>query len=108
LPAAFGVTDAAFTVAPTVRTTFGAAAYVAFPACDAVSTQSTVPLVIVTVPPAIVHPPDGVTVTASPELAVGATPNVLPYTAGVVGCTNVIVCAPPPVIVKAAVLDVML
>ena len=38
------------------------------------------------------HGPFAVTVTGSPEEAVGLTLNVDPYTAGVFGCAKVIVC----------------
>jgi hypothetical protein len=43
--------------------------------------QAVVPLVIVTVPPEIVHPPVVVMATVSPELAVAATGKVPLYVA---------------------------
>ena len=43
--------------------------------------QAVVPLVIVTVPPEIEHPPLVVMATVSPELAVAATGNVVLYVA---------------------------
>jgi len=51
------------------------------PAWFAASEQLPVPLVIVTVFPVIVHAPEGVIVTGSPEEAVAETLNVLLYTA---------------------------
>ena len=50
-----------------------------------------VPLVMVTVPLLIEHPPEAIIVTVSPESDVAATPNVALYVAGVVGCAHVIV-----------------
>jgi len=61
------------------------------PACEAVSVQTPVPLLMVTVLPDIVHAPAGVTATARPELAVGATANEVLYTAGLTGAGKVIV-----------------
>jgi len=59
--------------------------------------QEVVPLVIVTVPLEIEHPPDVVMVTVSPELAVADTGNVELYVAlaGAAGFT-VIVCGAVP------------
>ena len=69
-----------------------AAAYMPLPACVAVSTQATVPLVIVTVLPALEQPPEALTETVRPDEAIGVIVNVLPFTA-VLGAVKVMVCA---------------
>jgi hypothetical protein len=56
-----------------------------------VRTQSSVPLVIVTVEPLMVQPPLAAMLTASPELEVALTEKLVPYVAGLVGWANVIV-----------------
>jgi hypothetical protein len=61
------------------------------PACDAVSVQVPVPLVIVTVPLEMVQTPDAAIVTVRPEVEVALTANVELYAAGDAGAANVIV-----------------
>ena len=65
----------------------------ASPGWEAVSVQSVVPLVMVTVPVLIEQPPLATVVTVRLDDDVGATGKLVPKVAGVVGCVNVMVCA---------------
>src|SRR3954470_7044332 len=72
----------------------GAGAWDASPAWEAVSAQVPVPLVIVTVVPALLHAPLEVTVTGSPELDTALTWNCEPKAAVEGAPVKVIVCVP--------------
>src|SRR5271156_7023688 len=67
----------AVSAAVTVRTTLVAALYVALPACDAVSAQVPVPLVMVTVPFEMLQTPVAAIVTVRPEVDVALTAKVV-------------------------------
>ena len=78
----------AFTAA-TFTSTCGAGLKLVFPAWLKRTTQPFVPLVMVTVPPAMEQPPVVVIAMGSPELAVAATGNELRYAADAGGAVTV-------------------
>ena len=92
----FGVVElivvALFAFAAATVLTDCTGAYEPLPACEAVSVQVPVPLVMVTVALLIIQTPEAASVTGRPELAVAETVNVLSYAADAGVVANVMVC----------------